>query len=111
MQRFPSLNGRMMEASGGCALVDETVHDGKRQSIFRSYVYPRMDQPNITVLTGALATRILFHRRRATGVEFHYQGKSFRAEATREVIIDSIRRRPLGPWRSACGRKVGALST
>ena len=87
LQRFPNPNGRMMEAAGGCAFVDETVRDGKRQSIFRSYVYPLMDQPNITVLTGALATRILFHRRRATGVEFHYQGKTLRAEATREVIL------------------------
>jgi choline dehydrogenase len=46
-----------------------------------------MDQPNVTVLTDALATRILFDRRRATGVEFHYQEKTFRAEATREVIL------------------------
>jgi choline dehydrogenase len=33
-ERFPNPNGRMMEAAGGCALVDETVRDGKRQSIF-----------------------------------------------------------------------------
>ena len=73
LQRFPNPNGRMMEAAGGCAFVDETVRGGKRQSIFRSYVYALMDQPNITVLTGALATRILFNRRHATGVKFHYQ--------------------------------------
>src|SRR5262249_4348943 len=59
LRRFPNPNGRMMEAAGGCALVDETVRHGKRQSIFRSYVYPLMDQPNITVLTGALMTRIV----------------------------------------------------
>ena len=46
-----------------------------------------MAQPNITVLTGALTTRIVFDRGRATGVEFHYQEKTFRAEATREVIL------------------------
>jgi choline dehydrogenase len=51
----------MMEVAGGCSLVDETVRDGKRHSIFRSYLYPLMDQPNITVPTGALATRILIH--------------------------------------------------
>jgi choline dehydrogenase len=84
---FPNANGRMMEAAGGCALIDETVRDGKRQSIFRSYVYPLMAQPNITVLTGALTTRILFDRSRATGVAFHYEGKTQRAEATREVIL------------------------
>jgi choline dehydrogenase len=77
----------MMEAAGGCAFVDETVRGGKRQSIFRSYVYPLMAQPNITVLTGALTTRILFARRHATGVEFRYQGKTLRAEAAREVIL------------------------
>ena len=88
LQRFPNPNGRMMEAAaGGCAFVDETVRDGKRQSIFRSYVFPFMDQPNITVLTGALATRVLLHRRRATGVEFHYHGKTLRAAATGEIIL------------------------
>lgn len=86
-ERFPNANGRMMESAGGCALVDETVRDGKRQSIFRSYLYPLMAQPNIKVLTGALTTRILFHRRRASGIEFRYQGKTVRAEATREVIL------------------------
>ena len=87
LQRFPNPNGRMMEAAGGCALVDETVHDGKRRSIFRSYVYPLMAQPNITVLTGALAARILFDRRRATGLEFHCQTKTFRVGVTREIIL------------------------
>jgi choline dehydrogenase len=87
LEHFPNPNGRMMEAADGCAFVDETVREGKRQSIFRSYVYPVMAQPNITVLTGALTTRILFDRRRATGVEFRYQGKTLRAEATREVLL------------------------
>ena len=77
----------MMDSAGGCAFIDETVRNGKRQSIFRSYVYPLMAHPNITVLTGALTTRILFDGRRATGIVFHYQGKSLRVEATREVIL------------------------
>lgn len=87
LQRFPNPNGRMMEAAGGCALVDETVRDGKRQSIFRSYLYPLMAQPNITVLTGALARRILFHSRSATGIDFQYQGEVCRAEATCQIIL------------------------
>src|SRR5215467_12262081 len=87
LQRFPNSNGQMMEAAGGCAWIDETVLDGKRRSIFRSYLYPIMDQPNITVLTGALATRIHFDCGRATGVDFHYEGKTLRAGATREVIL------------------------
>jgi len=87
LQRFPNSNGQMMESAGGCAFIDETVLGGKRQSIFRSYVYPLMAQPNITVLTGALTTRILFTGNRATGIEFLYNGKTHRAQATREVIL------------------------
>jgi choline dehydrogenase len=87
LQRFPNSNGQMMESVGGCAFIDETVRGGKRQSIFRSYVYPIMDQPNITVLTSALAARIQFVGNRATGIEFLYNGKTHRAQATREVIL------------------------
>ena len=87
LQRFPNSNGQMMEAAGGCAFIDETVRGGKRQSIFRSYVYPIMDQPNVTVLTGALTTRILLDRCLATGVEFYHQGRSLRVDATCEVIL------------------------
>ncbi|ASL46376.1 Oxygen-dependent choline dehydrogenase [Burkholderia sp. AD24] len=87
LSRFPNANGRMMEAEGGCALVDETVTDGKRRSLFRSYVYPLMDQPNITVLTGAVVTRITFDKRRATGVDFEHRGKSIHVDATREVVL------------------------
>ena len=87
LQRFENSGGRMMEAGGGCAIVDETVQDGRRQSIFRSYVYPLMNRPNLTVLTGALATCIVFERRRATGVEFQYKGEHRRADATLEVVV------------------------
>jgi choline dehydrogenase len=87
LQRFPNANGRMMEATGGCAFVDETVREGNRQSIFRSYVRPLMFDPNLTVLTGALTTRVLFNRRRVAGVEFQWQGRTVRAEATGEVIL------------------------
>jgi choline dehydrogenase len=87
LRRFPNPNGRMMESDGGCALVDETVCDGRRKSIYRSYVYPLMAQPNITVLTGALVTKIVFDKRRAIGVEFQYEGRTLRAEATSEVIL------------------------
>src|SRR5262249_46858977 len=87
LERFPNANGRMMESAGGCAFLDETVCDGKRRSIFHSYLYPVMHQPNVTVLTGALATRIRFERRCATGVEFQHRGMTLRVKASREIIL------------------------
>ena len=83
---FRTPNGQMTEAAGGCALIDETIRNGKRQSIFRSYVYPLMAQPNITVLTGALTTPILFDGRRATGIVFQFQGKGGRSVRARDTV-------------------------
>jgi choline dehydrogenase len=87
LRRFENPNGRMMEAEGGCAVTDEIVREGRRQSVFRSYTYPRMDQPNLTVLTGALVTRVLLDRRRASGVELCLGGRLLRIGAAFEVIL------------------------
>ena len=51
MPTFDSNNGRMMEGDGGASIIDVNVRDGKRLSVFRSYVFPCMDRPNLTVLT------------------------------------------------------------
>ena len=77
----------MMRACGGCAVVDNIIHDGKRQSAYRSYIYPRLQQPNLTVLTGALTTSVLFEGSRARGVEFEYQGQLRQAKARFEVVL------------------------
>jgi hypothetical protein len=57
---FENQNGRMMEGAGGGAIADVRLRHGRRLSVFRSYVYPYMDRPNLTVLTGALVTRLIF---------------------------------------------------
>jgi len=49
-----SIGERRVERHPGCAFADDTVREGRRRSIFRSYLHPRMAEPKITVLTGAL---------------------------------------------------------
>src|SRR4030088_3702864 len=75
---FQSQNGLMMEGDGGASIMDLRVRDGMRQSVFRSYTFPYMDRPNLTVLCHALVTRITFEGKRATGVECLYNGKTHR---------------------------------
>ena len=87
VMRFPNSGGQMMKSSGGAAIVDNIIHNGKRQSVYRSYVYPRLLQPNLTVLTKALATRILFEGKRAVGVEFEHNGELRQARAVSEVVV------------------------
>ena len=48
---FENPNGQMMETAGGASISDVRSRDGKRESIFRSYTFPYMDRPNLTVLT------------------------------------------------------------
>jgi choline dehydrogenase len=87
---FENQNGRMMEGAGGASIFDLRVRDGCRQSVFRSYVFPYMDRPNLTVLTGALVTRVTFdqvERKRVSGVEFSYDGSLHRVAAGSEVVL------------------------
>jgi choline dehydrogenase len=84
---FASHNGRMMEGDGGAAPLETIVREGQRQSMFRSYAFPYMDRPNLTVLTQALVLRVTLEGKRATGVEISYEGNTRRIGAGSEVIL------------------------
>ena len=87
MVRFDNPNGRMMEGEGGCSTTDRIIRQGSRQSVFRSYTLPRMAQSNLTVLTGALITRLVLEGKRVVGVEVVYSGFLQRFDAHHEVIV------------------------
>ena len=84
---FASLNGLLTESDGGGSKAELTNRDGKRQSIFRSYIWPYMGRPNLTVLPHALVTRLLLEDRLATGVEVEYEGKLHRIRADCEIVV------------------------
>lgn len=84
---FDSPNGAMMEGRGGVALNDLIVKAGRRSSIFRSYIFPKLGQPNLSVLTHAQVSKLLFNGTTAVGIEV-IQGASIkRLMADREVIL------------------------
>ena len=78
------INGASQEGFG---LIDMTVKDGRRWSTANAYLKPAMQRPNLTVITGALATRILFEGRRAVGVAYEQGGHSWTVHAGREVVL------------------------
>jgi choline dehydrogenase len=84
---FENQNGRIMEADGGASVADMCIRDGKRRSVFRAYVFPHMDQPNLTVLPHASVTRLTFEGNRTTGVEISYEGNTHRIRAGCEVVL------------------------
>jgi choline dehydrogenase len=87
LPRFPGSGGDLMQGAGGCAPVDNVIHNGKRQSAYRSYVHPRSHQSNFTVLTDAEVSRIVFVGKRATGIEFRHADRVHQAQARLEVVI------------------------
>jgi choline dehydrogenase-like flavoprotein len=82
----PDFNGA---AQDGVGYYQCTQRNGMRCSAAVAYLHPAMQRPNLTVVTGGLATRILFDGTRTSGVEIALgqELKEFRAE--REVILSA----------------------
>jgi choline dehydrogenase len=84
---YPStadVNGFQQEGFGR---MDMTVADGRRCSAANAYLRPAMRRPNLKVLTHALATRVLFEGRRATGLEYRRGGAVHRVRINQELIL------------------------
>lgn len=61
----------------------------RRWSTADAFLHPVMDNPNLTVLTNALATRVLLDGTRAIGVEFSHGGELQQAHADAEVLLSA----------------------
>ena len=85
--RNDDYNGAVQE---GISYVQRTAHNRRRVSTARAFLNPAKSRPNLTVRTGAHATRILLDGKRATGVEYANGGRGsaiVQVHANREVIL------------------------
>jgi len=82
--RNPDFNGATQEGFG---YVQLTLRNGFRSSAATGYLRPARRRGNLSVVTRAHATRILFSGKRATGVEYLVGGSLSSAQARREVIV------------------------
>ncbi len=64
-----------------------SIRNGRRSSAAAAYLKPARSRRNLTIITGAHATRVLLQGTSAHGVEFLRNGKPERAEAEREVVL------------------------
>jgi choline dehydrogenase-like flavoprotein len=71
----------------GVGLYQVTHRNGERCSAAKAYLTPHLDRPNLTVITGALCTRVLMDGKRAVGVEYRQGGQLQQARANREVLL------------------------
>ena len=77
-------NGPRLEGAGS---YDSTIRGGQRCSAAHAYLTPEVRRrPNLSILTGALAERVLFDGRRATAVRVRL-GDGVRDVPARRVIL------------------------
>lgn len=77
-------NGAQQEGAGWYKVMQK---DGQRCSNARAYLREAEGRPNLTVLTGVRATRVLFDGKKAVGVRYFESGRYVDALAAREVVL------------------------
>ena len=82
----PDFNGAVQEGFGAYQV---THRDGERLSAAKAYVTPHLGRPNLHVLTGAHALRVVMEGRRAVGVEVRAGGTVRTLRARREVLLSA----------------------
>ncbi|MBX2825532.1 MAG: choline dehydrogenase [Gammaproteobacteria bacterium] len=83
--RNADCNGAEQEGAGYFPLT--VTRNGRRASTAVAYLKPARQRSNLVIETNALAGRIQFEGKRATGVQYQQNGKTVEAQASREVII------------------------
>jgi choline dehydrogenase len=77
-------NGRTFE---GVGYLQQSIKSGRRCSAATAYLKPARKRSNLTVLTGAIVTRVLFDDKRACGVELVTGQRKITFAARGEVIL------------------------
>ena len=77
-------NGASQE---GVGLYQVTHKGGERFSAAKAYLTPNLARANLTVMTAAHTTRVLFEAKRAVGVEVRVGGEIKQLNARREVLL------------------------
>ncbi len=80
----PDFNGAVQL---GCGLFQVTQKNGARCSAAAAYLHPVAARDNLTIVTKALATRVLIERGCAFGVEYARRRRRHVVRAAREVVL------------------------
>jgi choline dehydrogenase-like flavoprotein len=82
----PDFNGRRQAGIGYYQL---TQRDVRRSSTAVAYLRPVRDRANLTVMTGAQASRIIVENSRAVSLEFHQGNQRKTVQINRDLILTS----------------------
>ncbi len=77
------------EQQDGCGPLQRTIAFGARCSTAMAYLHPARLRPNLTVISNAQATRLLFNNHQVIGVQYLHLGNAEQAYAASEVILSA----------------------
>lgn len=80
----PDFNGAQQEGVGYYQL---TARDGRRNSTARAFLKPARSRPNLHIVTGAHAEKVVFDGKRARGVVYRQNGQTVTADAKLEIVL------------------------
>ena len=66
---------------------DINIHTGRRASTAARFLYPAMKRDNLTVITGAMASRVNVENGRAVSVTYRKDGAEHTVRAEREIVL------------------------
>lgn len=86
LPRTEDINGSACEGAGVYAI---NTSRGRRMHSARAFLKPALKRPNVTLMTGAIAERIVFEGRRAAAVQVLRGGRRLTLRAGREIILSA----------------------
>ncbi|WP_109312965.1 GMC family oxidoreductase [Ruegeria sp. AU67] len=89
IRKTKDFNGPTQEGAGLYQVTQfhDGAHKGERCSAAAAYLRGAKSRPNLTIMTGAEAQKILLDKKRANGVLLRQKGKAVEVRARREVIL------------------------
>jgi choline dehydrogenase len=86
-QANPAWDFLVPQPENGAGFYQKNIKDGRRHSAADAFLLPVLSRPNLQVLTGAQATRLLLQGTRVTGIEFARNGQREQARVAREIVL------------------------
>ena len=84
---FPRNNDFNGETQEGFGPFQWTQFKGRRWSTARAYLEKSKRRQNLTIITDALASRIIFDGKKAVGIAYSKKGKEYTVNAKSEVLL------------------------
>ncbi|MBT5913641.1 choline dehydrogenase [Rhodospirillaceae bacterium] len=84
--RNPDYNGAKQDGFGYYQI---TQRNGRRESTARAFLNPAKNRKNLTVESRAHVTKLVFNKKRATGVHYSIDGIKKSVEVNNEVIVSA----------------------